>query len=67
MFSYENKAFGIQCPFEVTYPMLEVWWNVHKEIPKVLGSISQEIKTKQIEMEANARILFESIVTTYAD
>ena len=67
MFSYENKAFGIQCHFEVTYPMLEVWWNVHKEMPKVLGSISQEIKTKQIEMEANARILFENIVTTKAN
>ncbi|MBP9884951.1 MAG: type 1 glutamine amidotransferase [Leptospiraceae bacterium] len=62
MFSYENKGFGIQCHFEVTYPMLEVWWNVHKEIPATLGKISNEIKMKQKEMEANARILFNNII-----
>ena len=39
--------------------MLEVWWNVHKEIPKTIGPISNEIKTKQKEMEANARILLK--------
>lgn len=62
MFSYQNKGFGIQCHFEVTYPMLEVWWNVHKEIPANLGKISNEVKTKQKEMEANARILFDNII-----
>jgi len=62
MFSYENKGFGIQCHFEVTYPMLEVWWNIHKEIPATLGKISNEIKIKQKEMEANARILFDNII-----
>lgn len=67
MFVYENKGFGIQCHFEVTYPMLEVWWNVHKEIPSNLGKISSEIKTKQQEMEANARILFDNIISSKAN
>ncbi|HMV42183.1 MAG TPA: type 1 glutamine amidotransferase [Leptospiraceae bacterium] len=67
MFSYKDKAIGIQCHFEVTYPMLEVWWNIHKEIPSTLGKISPEIKTKQQEMEANARILFDNILKLKAN
>lgn len=67
MFVYKDKGYGIQCHFEVTYPMLEVWWNVHKEIPKTIGPISNEIKTKQKEMEANARILFDNIIASKAN
>ena len=67
MFTYKNKGYGIQCHFEVTYPMLEIWWNIHKDIPKTLGVISEEIKTKQKEMEANARILFDNIVNSKAN
>jgi hypothetical protein len=67
MFSYKNKGYGIQCHFEVTYPMLEVWWKVHKEIPQTIGNISNEIKVKQQEMEANARILFDNIIASKAN
>lgn len=67
MFVYKDKGYGIQCHFEVTYPMLEVWWNVHKEIPKTIGPISNEIKNKQKEMEANARILFDNIIASKAN
>jgi GMP synthase-like glutamine amidotransferase len=67
MFSYKNIAYGIQCHLEVTYPMLKVWWNVHKEIPQTIGNISDEVKVKQKEMEANARILFDNIVASKAN
>lgn len=67
MFTYGNKGYGIQCHFEVTYPMLQVWWNIHKEIPKTIGTISNEIKIKQQEMEANARILFDNIIASKAN
>lgn len=67
MYSYKNKAFGIQCHFEVTIPILEVWWNLYKEIPNTVGDFSLEFSTKQKEMEANARILFDNILTSKAN
>lgn len=62
MYSYENRAFGIQCHLEITLAMLSVWWDVHKTIPNTLGKMNNEVKFTQQDMEVTSRVLFKNLL-----
>ena len=63
MFSYENRAFGIQCHFEPTLLMLETWSKVQKEfIGRAGKNIPVVDTTKQKSMENTGQILFDNII-----
>jgi GMP synthase-like glutamine amidotransferase len=61
MFSYKEKAFGIQCHLEMTYPMLEVWHKRFQSIPPVLN-LNQEAKMKTDLVNQTGKIILENII-----
>jgi GMP synthase-like glutamine amidotransferase len=62
MFTYQDKAFAIQCHFEITSTMLETWHKMDKTISAALGKLTPEIYAKQKESEAIGRLLFGNIL-----
>lgn len=62
MFCYENRAFAIQCHFEVSYPMLETWWTVHQSIPEKLGSLNETWKDKNSQVQEAGKKLFHNLL-----
>ncbi|MDX1959276.1 MAG: type 1 glutamine amidotransferase [Leptospiraceae bacterium] len=61
MFSYKDKAFGIQCHLEMTYPMLEVWHKRFSNVSKTI-SLNEETKKKTSEVNASGKIVLQNII-----
>ena len=62
MFSYQNRAFALQCHLELTFPMLQVWQRVHKKYMEPLGYSLDFMREKQVQMEKDAKIIFNNII-----
>jgi GMP synthase-like glutamine amidotransferase len=62
MFSYQNKAFGVQGHFELTAPMLQVWKNRFPEVGKAVPNINESIHSQITSIHENGRKIFENII-----
>ncbi len=63
MFSFEDRVFGIQCHLEATYPMIEVWSEIHSDFIAKSSNASPVLDKKlQSDAEAFGEKIFENIL-----